>query len=221
MTEPKSEGCGRFITLEGGEGAGKSTQIKSLADYLRSLGHEVIVTREPGGSPVAEQLREVILSGAAASLGAAAEAVLFSAARIDHIAQTIAPALARGAYVISDRFADSTRAYQGTQGKVDPTLIDALEKVAVGRFRPDLTLILDLPAETGLARATRRRADAKADRFEAEDVSFHQGLRKAFLDIAEREPQRCAVIDAAQSPEDVAKAIRDVVAARLHLRGAA
>lgn len=221
MTEPKSEGCGRFITLEGGEGAGKSTQIKSLADYLRSLGHEVIVTREPGGSPVAEQLREVILSGAAASLGAAAEAVLFSAARIDHIAQTIAPALARGAYVISDRFADSTRAYQGTQGKVDPTLIDALEKVAVGRFRPDLTLILDLPAETGLARATRRRADAKADRFEAEDVSFHQGLRKAFLDIAAREPQRCAVIDAAQSPEDVAKAIRDVVAARLHLRGAA
>ncbi len=221
MTEPKSEGRGRFITLEGGEGAGKSTQIKSLADYLRSLGHEVIVTREPGGSPVAEQLREVILSGAAASLGAAAEAVLFSAARIDHIAQTIAPALARGAYVISDRFADSTRAYQGTQGKVDPTLIDALEKVAVGRFRPDLTLILDLPAETGLARATRRRADAKADRFEAEDVSFHQGLRKAFLDIAAREPQRCAVIDAAQSPEDVAKAIRDVVAARLHLRGAA
>ena len=221
MTERKSEGRGRFITLEGGEGAGKSTQIKSLADYLRSLGHEVIVTREPGGSPVAEQLREVILSGAAASLGAAAEAVLFSAARIDHIAQTIAPALARGAYVISDRFADSTRAYQGTQGKVDPTLIDALEKVAVGRFRPDLTLILDLPAETGLARATRRRADAKADRFEAEDVSFHQGLRKAFLDIAAREPQRCAVIDAAQSPEDVAKAIRDVVAARLHLRGAA
>lgn len=221
MTEPKSEGRGRFITLEGGEGAGKSTQIKSLADYLRSLGHEVIVTREPGGSPVAEQLREVILSGAAASLGAAAEAVLFSAARIDHIAQTIAPALARGAYVISDRFADSTRAYQGTQGKVDPTLIDALEKVAVGRFRPDLTLILDLPAETGLARATRRRADAKADRFEAEDVSFHQGLRNAFLDIAAREPQRCAVIDAAQSPEDVAKAIRDVVAARLHLRGAA
>jgi dTMP kinase len=221
MTEPKSEGRGRFITLEGGEGAGKSTQIKSLADYLRSLGHEVIVTREPGGSPVAEQLREVILSGAAASLGSAAEAVLFSAARIDHIAQTIAPALARGAYVISDRFADSTRAYQGTQGKVDPTLIDALEKVAVGRFRPDLTLILDLPAETGLARATRRRADAKADRFEAEDVSFHQGLRKAFLDIAAREPQRCAVIDAAQSPEDVAKAIRDVVAARLHLRGAA
>ena len=221
MTEPKSEGRGRFITLEGGEGAGKSTQVKLLADYLRSLGRECVVTREPGGSPVAEQLREVILSGVAASLGPAAEAVLFSAARIDHIAQTIAPALARGAFVICDRFADSTRAYQGAQGKVDGSLIDALEKVAVGRYRPDLTLILDLPAETGLARANQRRADAKADRFEAEDMSFHQGLRKAFLDIAAREPQRCAVIDAAQSPDDVAKAIRDVVSARLHLQGAA
>ena len=221
MTEPKSEGRGRFITLEGGEGAGKSTQVKLLADYLRSLGRECVVTREPGGSPVAEQLREVILSGVAASLGPAAEAVLFSAARIDHIAQTIAPALARGAFVICDRFADSTRAYQGAQGKVDGSLIDALEKVAVGRYRPDLTLILDLPAETGLARANQRRADAKADRFEAEDMSFHQGLRKAFLDIAAGEPQRCAVIDAAQSPDDVAKAIRDVVSARLHLQGAA
>lgn len=221
MTKPKSEGRGRFITLEGGEGAGKSTQVKLLADYLRSLGRECVVTREPGGSPVAEQLREVILSGVAASLGPAAEAVLFSAARIDHIAQTIAPALARGAFVICDRFADSTRAYQGAQGKVDGSLIDALEKVAVGRYRPDLTLILDLPAETGLARANQRRADAKADRFEAEDMSFHQGLRKAFLDIAAGEPQRCAVIDAAQSPDDVAKAIRDVVSARLHLQGAA
>ena len=147
--------------------------------------------------------------------------LLFSAARIDHIAQTIAPALARGAFVICDRFADSTRAYQGAQGKVDESLIDALEKVAVGRFRPDLTLILDLPAETGLARANKRRADAKADRFEAEDLSFHQGLRKAFLQIAAREPQRCAVIDAAQSPDDVAKSIRDVVTTRLQLQGAA
>ena len=130
MTELKLERRGRFITLEGGEGAGKSTQVKLLADHLRSLGHECVVTREPGGSPVAEQLREVILSGVPASLGPAAEAVLFSAARIDHIAQTIAPALERGAFVICDRFADSTRAYQGAQGKVDESLIDALEKVA-------------------------------------------------------------------------------------------
>jgi len=221
MTELKSEGRGRFITLEGGEGAGKSTQIKLLADFIRSLGLECVVTREPGGSPVAEQLREVILSGVAASLGPAAEAVLFSAARIDHIAQTIAPALARGAVVVCDRFADSTRAYQGAQGKVDASLISALEKVAVGPYRPDLTLILDLPAEIGLARAKKRRADAKADRFEAEDLSFHQGLRKAFLEIAAREPERCAVIDAAQGPDDVAKSVRDVVASRLGLQGAA
>ena len=221
MTELKSEGRGRFITLEGGEGAGKSTQIKLLADFIRSLGLECVVTREPGGSPVAEQLREVILSGVAASLGPAAEAVLFSAARIDHIAQTIAPALARGAFVVCDRFADSTRAYQGAQGKVDASLISALEKVAVGQYRPDLTLILDLPAEIGLARANKRRADAKADRFEAEDLSFHQGLRKAFLEIAAREPERCAVIDAAQAPGDVAKSVRDVVASRLGLQGAA
>ena len=221
MTELKSEGRGRFITLEGGEGAGKSTQIKLLADFIRSLGLECVVTREPGGSPVAEQLREVILSGVAASLGPAAEAVLFSAARIDHIAQTIAPALARGAFVVCDRFADSTRAYQGAQGKVDASLISALEKVAVGQYRPDLTLILDLPAEIGLARANKRRANAKADRFEAEDLSFHQGLRKAFLDIAAREPERCAVIDAAQPPGDVAKSVRDVVASRLGLQGAA
>lgn len=221
MTELKSEGRGRFITLEGGEGAGKSTQIKLLADFIRSLGLECVVTREPGGSPVAEQLREVILSGVAASLGPAAEAVLFSAARIDHIAQTIAPALARGAFVVCDRFADSTRAYQGAQGKVDASLISALEKVAVGQYRPDLTLILDLPAEIGLARANKRRADAKADRFEAEDLSFHQGLRKAFLEIAAREPERCAVIDAAQGPDDVAKSVRDVVASRLGLQGAA
>ena len=221
MTELKSEGRGRFITLEGGEGAGKSTQIKLLADFIRSLGLECVVTREPGGSPVAEQLREVILSGVAASLGPAAEAVLFSAARIDHIAQTIAPALARGAVVVCDRFADSTRAYQGAQGKVDASLISALEKVAVGPYRPDLTLILDLPAEIGLARANKRRADAKADRFEAEDLSFHQGLRKAFLEIAAREPERCAVIDAAQGPDDVAKSVRDVVASRLGLQGAA
>lgn len=220
MTELKSEGRGCFITLEGGEGAGKSTQVQLLADYLRSLGRDCVTTREPGGSPVAEQLRGVILSGVAASLGPAAEAVLFSAARIDHIAQTIAPALARGAFVICDRFADSTRAYQGAQGNVERSLIDALEKVAVGRYRPDLTLILDLPAETGLARANKRRADAKADRFEAEDISFHQGLRKAFLEIAAREPERCVVINAEQPPDVVAKEIRGAVTTRLKLASA-
>ncbi len=217
MTDPSLHNQprrGRFITLEGGEGAGKSTQVKLLAEHIRSLGFECVVTREPGGSPVAEQLREVILSGAAAPLGPAAEAVLFSAARIDHITQTIAPALQRGAFVICDRFADSTRAYQGAQGKVDQALISALEKVAVGPYRPDLTLVLDLPAETGLARAHQRRTGA-VDRFEAEGLAFHQGLREAFLEIARKEPHRCAVIDASQSPDEVGSAIWDVVQERL------
>ena len=199
---------GRFITLEGGEGAGKSTQARLLAQRLKPMGISVIVTREPGGSPGAEALREVILSGKAAPFGPAGEAILFSAARIDHIDHTIAPALARGAWVISDRFADSTRAYQGAAGKLDPALIASLERVAVGEARPDLTLVLDLPAEKGLARAAARRGgEAAADRFEREGLAFHETLRRAFLDIARAEPARCAIIDADRSPEEVAEAI--------------
>jgi dTMP kinase len=199
---------GRFITLEGGEGAGKSTQARLLAQRLKPMGISVIVTREPGGSPGAEALREVILSGKAAPFGPAGEAILFSAARIDHIDHTIAPALARGAWVISDRFADSTRAYQGAAGKLDPALIASLERVAVGEARPDLTLVLDLPAEKGLARAAARRGgEAAADRFEREGLAFHETLRQAFLDIARAEPARCAVIDADRPLEEVAEAI--------------
>jgi len=208
---------GRFITLEGGEGAGKSTQAQFLAERLASLGFDVVVTREPGGSPGAEALREVILSGRAAPFGAAGEAILFSAARIDHVDRTIAPALARGAWVVCDRFADSTRAYQGAAGKVDPTLIATLERVAVGAVRPDLTLILDLPPEKGLARASARRgvAGGRADRFEREGPSFHETLREAFLDIARAEPRRCAIIDADRPPREVADAIWACVRARL------
>jgi dTMP kinase len=207
---------GRFITLEGGEGAGKSTQARRLASHLKELGISVVVTREPGGSPGAEALREVILSGAAAPFGPSGEAILFTAARIDHIDATIAPALQRGEWVISDRFADSTRAYQGSAGKLDAAMIASLERVALGDLRPDLTLILDLPVAVGMARAAERLGrDAKADRFEAEGTAFHETLRRAFLDIAAAEPERCAVIAADKPVEEVARSIWGVVRERL------
>ena len=210
---------GRFITLEGGEGVGKSTQARLLARRLEEVGVESIVTREPGGSPRAEALRRVILSGAAAPFGPAAEAILFSAARIDHIDRTIAPALASGVWVICDRFADSTRAYQGAAGKLDPALIASLERVAVGEVRPHLTLVLDMPVEAGLARAAERREpSATPDRFEAETLAFHETLRKAFLDIAAAERRRCVVIDADQPSEDVARAIWTAVRRRFASR---
>ena len=211
MTETGTTRRGKFITLEGGEGAGKSTQARRLAEHLRGLGHECVVTREPGGSPVAEALREVILSGVAAPLGPSAETVLFTAARIDHVVQTILPALARGAFVVCDRFTDSTRIYQGALGKVDPGLIRTLEDIASARCRPDLTLILDLPAQMGLARAAARRDQQAADRFEAEGLAFHEGLRTAFLEIAASEPARCKVVDATQGPDAVAGAIWSAV----------
>ena len=206
---------GRFITLEGGEGAGKSVQARRLAARLREAGLSVVLTREPGGSPGAEALREVILSGGAARYGAIGEAILFSAARIDHIDATIAPALGRGEWVVSDRFLDSTRAYQGAAGQLDPDLVATLERVAVGACRPDLTLVLDLPAAEGLARAAARRGEAGADRFEGEGLAFHETLRRAFLAIVEAEPERCALIDARPGEGDVAAAIWAAVRARL------
>jgi len=206
---------GRFITFEGGEGAGKSTQLARLAEHLRTRGFEVVSTREPGGTPKAEQLREVLLSGRIAPLGPLAEAALFAAARIDHVESLIAPALARGAWVLSDRFADSTRAYQGARGGVDYSSIALLEKAAVGNVRPDLTIILDLPHQEGLARAAARRsAGVTPDRFEAEEEIFHEELRRAFLDIAEQEPERCCVVNGALPADEVAQAIRQLVDAR-------
>ena len=206
---------GRFITFEGGEGAGKSTQIGLLADYLRDGGVDVTTTREPGGTLKAERLREILLSGKIAPLGPLAEASLFSAARIDHVDRLIEPTLARGAWVLSDRFTDSTRAYQGARGGVSPQQIDMLERAAVGLTAPDLTIILDLPPEIGLARALARRGtDAEVDRFEAEAIDFHRALRAAFLEIAARDPVRCCVIDATQPAQGVARNIRAVVDAR-------
>ncbi|MGY6568058.1 MAG: dTMP kinase [Salinarimonas sp.] len=212
---------GLFITLEGGEGAGKSTQIRRLAARLEALGHDVVVTREPGGSPRAEAIREAILSGKGKPYGPFAEALMFSAARKDHLDQTIRPALARDAVVLCDRFADSTRAYQGASGALDPQLITGLERVVVGETRPDLTLILDLPPETGLARANKRRGDttAEIDRFESENLQFHKKLRRAFHILSEEEPQRCALIDADRDAElvelDIWQTVKDRLGHRL------
>lgn len=208
-------GC--FITFEGGEGAGKSTQIDRLKKRLEALSQPVLVTREPGGSPHAEEIRAFILGGKAKCLGPFAEALLFAAARIDHLDKTIVPALRSGIHVLCDRFADSTRAYQGSLGNIDSALIEALERVALNGVRPDLTIILDLPAEVGLARAGERRAKRGegADRFEGEDVSFHQSLRQAYLSIAQAEPERCVVIDADQAPDEVEAVIWASVCERL------
>jgi dTMP kinase len=207
---------GAFITLEGGEGSGKSTQIGHLLRTLREAGIEAIGTREPGGSSGAEILRKILLSGSVAHLGPAAEAILFSAARIDHIDNTIKAALAAGTFVVSDRFADSTRAYQGARGQLDPRFLRALERITLDGVRPDLTLILDLPVSEGLARAAARRGDGEApDRFEREDLSFHESLRATFLSIAVAEPARCVVIDAGGAEEEVAHTIFETVSSRL------
>ena len=207
---------GKFITFEGGEGAGKSTQASALAKRLQALGHRVVVSREPGGSAGAEAIRHVLLSGAAKPLGPHAEAILFAAARADHLRQTIGPALERGDWVISDRFADSTRIYQGVLGNVEARMIARLEKLTVGELGPDLTIILDIPPEEGLARAAKRRGDAKIDRFEGEAFDFHKKLREAYVELAEREPQRCVVINAGADPATVAEFVWAAVNARLN-----
>jgi dTMP kinase len=206
---------GRFITFEGGEGTGKSTQAAVLAQRLRSMGIGVVLTREPGGSPGAEIIRHVLLSGAAKSLGPDAEAILFAAARDDHVCATIEPALAHGRWVVSDRFADSTNVYQGTLGHVDPLLLRGLHRVTVGKLKPTLTFILDVPAELGLERATKRRGEAGADRFEGESLDFHEKLREAYLHLAASEPDRCVLIDAREPQAAVAARIWDTVAKRL------
>jgi dTMP kinase len=206
---------GKFITLEGGEGTGKSTQAAMLALRLESLGIGVQLTREPGGSPGAEIIRHVLLSGAAKPFGPEVEAMLFAAARDDHVQCTILPALTAGKWVICDRFADSTRVYQGVLGHVDERLIKGLERVSIGDLAPDLTVILDMPVETALERVTQRRGGATPDRFEAENVEFHRKLRDAYLAIAAEEPGRCLVIDAGAAKEAVAREIWDAVKSRL------
>jgi dTMP kinase len=206
---------GRFITFEGGEGTGKSTHAARLAERLKQFGVGVHVTREPGGSPGAEIMRYVILSGVAKPFGAEAEAVLFAAARDDHLKTVIRPALARGVWVICDRFADSTRVYQGVAGDVDTRSIRALERIVVGDTKPDLTFILDVPVTLGMQRATKRRGAGDADRFEKEALAFHEKLRDGFLMLAASEPERCVLIDATASKDEVADQIWRIVVDRL------
>ena len=209
---------GRFITFEGGEGAGKSTQARRLAERLRARGLEVALTREPGGSPGAEALRALLVEGASDRWSPLGETLLMYAAREDHLERTIRPALARGAWVVCDRFMDSTRAYQGAGGGAPMALIGELERAVVARDRPDLTLVFDLPAETGLARA-HARAGGEA-RFEAKGLAFHGRLREGFRAIAAAEPQRCRLIDAAAGIEAVEAAVWSAVAERFALEPA-
>jgi dTMP kinase len=200
-------GRGRFITFEGGEGSGKSTQIRKLAERLDAAKLRTIVTREPGGSPGAEIIRHLVLSGMGKLLGPDAETLLFAAARDDHVRTVIQPALAQGIWVLCDRFFDSTRVYQGRLGQVAPGVVNAMQRVTIGDLKPDLTIILDVPVEIGLQRAAVRRGSGVPDRFEAEDIQFHRDLRDAYRQIATEDPERCALIDATADPDTVAAQI--------------
>lgn len=202
---------GFFITFEGGEGTGKSTQANMLASVLRQYGYEVLVTREPGGSPGAEAVRHVLLSGAAEPFGPKMEALLFAAARSDHVEQVIRPAVERGVIVLCDRFLDSSRVYQGITGDLDADFMAGLERITVNGMMPDLTIVLDLDANEGLRRAATRRGEGDADRYEKETLEIHDRRRQAFLDIAKAEPERCVVIDASGTPEEVAAAVAETV----------
>lgn len=200
---------GQFITFEGGEGVGKSTQVVRLAQRLTEKVGAPLITREPGGSEGAEHLRDLLVTGDADRWSSLSETLILYAAREDHLRRTIRPGLLGGRWVICDRFADSTRAYQGAAGGASEELIRTLERAVVGQDRPNLTLILDLPIDTGLKRAIAR--DGTAGRFEAKGEAFHQRLRDAFLDIARTEPERCHVISAEGSADDVADLVWDAV----------
>lgn len=207
--------AGKFITLEGGEGAGKSTQAPRLAAHLERAGHTVCITREPGGAPGAEAIRKLLVTGDPGRWDAATETLLHYAARRSHLTDTIRPALARGEWVVCDRFADSTLAYQGYVGGVDKGFISEIHARVAGDMTPDLTLILDLPPEAGLARAQARGEGE--DRYERMGLDFHQRLRAAFLEIAAKEPERCMVIDADGDMETVAARIKTAVGDRLEI----
>ena len=202
---------GTFITFEGGEGSGKSTQIRRLGDRLKTMGRNTVLTREPGGTPEAEAVRALLVSGDVSRWSAKAEALLNYAARDSHLAQLVRPALDRGAIVICDRFMDSTRAYQGYAGGCDLTFIDALENAIVGTTRPSLTLIFDLDPEVGLARAHVRGDTLAEDRYERKGLAFHRKLREGYLDIARRNPQRCRLVDASAPVEEVEETVWSIV----------
>jgi dTMP kinase len=218
MLEAPNRRPARFITFEGGEGVGKSTQVRRLLNNLGEHGVEAVRTREPGGTPKAEAIRSFILQGRSEAWGAGSEAVLFAAARLDHVNQLIAPNLAKGTWVISDRFCDSTRAYQGLTGGVDDRLIDALENLALDGHTPDLTIVLDMDPEIAFRRVEQRAVEdglqLTGDRFEKEELDWHQRLRENFLDIAARNSDRCVVISAEQDEEKLEAAIWAVVTER-------
>jgi dTMP kinase len=208
----------RFITFEGGEGVGKSTQVRRLLTRLNRNNISAVRTREPGGTPKAEAIRAFILQGRSESWGPGAEAVLFAAARLDHVNQLIAPSLDAGKWVLSDRFHDSTRAYQGLTGGVDDKLIRGLETLALNGRNPDLTIVLDMDPEVAFRRVEERELEgalqATGDRFEKEDLEWHRRLREAFLEIARNNPERCVVIPAAQSEDALEQEIWDTLTRR-------
>ncbi len=216
LARRRRSGC--LITLEGGEGSGKSTQIATIKRMLEAVGIDVITTREPGGTPASEALRAALLAGQFRQLGPEAEAVMFAAARIIHLDELILPALAAGTWVVCDRFIDSTRVYQGLVDGLDPHLLDLLETVALGSMRPDLTLVLDVDADVALQRAALRRGEAAADRFEAGDIARYQRIQAGFREIAAKAGERCVLIDASRPADEVAHAIETIIAQRLFSR---
>lgn len=198
-----------FITFEGGEGAGKSTQIQLLKERLENTGHPVVMTREPGGTPKAEEIRQLILSGQIKHMGPYSEALMFFIARQNHVEHLIQPALNNGMIVLCDRFSDSTLVYQGMANNLDIQELKRIEKTVVGDIQPDLTFILDIPAEIGIARARRRQqvSATETDRFEAEDLAFHEGLRQGFFKLAKEDKKRYIPVNATQSESEIADII--------------
>jgi dTMP kinase len=208
---------GKFITVEGGEGAGKSTQVPLLAEYLRACGHTVVSTREPGGTPRAERIRELLLQASSEPMPASCELLLMFAARATHLETLIRPALQRGDWVVCDRFTDATYAYQGGGRGLNARHIELLETLVQGELRPDITLLLDAPETLALERAQRRDvARGRTDRFEREQLEFFQRVRRTYLERARHEPQRFLIIDAAPDSASVAEAIRSAIASRLN-----
>jgi dTMP kinase len=207
-------GCGSLVTIEGGEGAGKSTQLGRLAAWLEGMDLDVVRTREPGGTQGAEAIRDLLVEGAVERWEPLTELLLFAAARADHLARLIEPAIARGAIVLCDRYIDSTRVYQGLAGEVGLELVDRLHREVLGGRIPDLTILLDLPVATGLE---RRKAEGGGSRFEAKGKAYHERVRQGFLELARREPRRFLTVDAARGIDAVGDDVRLGVGQRLGL----
>jgi dTMP kinase len=215
-SHPSNAPRGVFITFEGGEGTGKTTQVRQLAEWLKGQGRDVVKTREPGGTKEADNIRKLLVEGDPGRWPPLAETLLFNAARDEHLEHLIRPSLFRGRWVVCDRFMDSTMAYQGYARGLGRELIEMLDTAVVGATRPDLTLVLDLPVAVGLGRADARGGVER--RFEQADIAFHQKLRDAFLEIAQREPQRCKVIDASGTKDELELLVRQAVTEKFALR---